>query len=337
MSLSLWKLSHSEIDELDVLFFAACAPKNSQDPRPAPHPVVGLQPLNHWKIFQAICELGLRVQGVRELESFEKHLTCSNFVFLMRNAAPVRNSEIIPSALCELRGVPYSGARPNMRALAEDKYMTKLVCQGIGIPVAPAKTIGRLADADTPPAFPGPYFVKPRFGVHSEGVEADSRAPDWPAARKWALHLLSQTGEGALVEAYIPGRELTVSVLGGAPSMVLGCCEAAPAPGGSGVMTNRAKNAVDAYPIVTVVPDDDPQARQAMEMTRRLVAELDPFDFLRVDFRFDERTGIPHLLEFNICCGISPHSPFTMSAAGRGITYSDLLNHIIAYSLHRQR
>ena len=48
-----------------------------------------------------------------------------DFVISLYNRFPVRNSEIFISSLCEYYHIPYLGATPNIRAIAEDKHIAK--------------------------------------------------------------------------------------------------------------------------------------------------------------------------------------------------------------------
>ncbi len=68
----------------------------------------------------------------------------------------------------------------------------------------------------------------------------------------------------------------------------------------------------------------------------RLSEEARPFDYFRVDFRQDDRTGELFLLEFNVACVLDREREFGTVARHREIAFSDLLSHIIAYSLARQ-
>jgi len=114
---------------------------------------------------------------------FEQH-DHIDYIFSLLNRAPYRNSEIFISALAEYFGIPYLGSRPNIRALAEDKHLAKTMAKHCGI--ATAQWI--IADVDeqlksTPP-FPGPYFVKPRFGASSKFIDETSICPLWDDVKK---------------------------------------------------------------------------------------------------------------------------------------------------------
>jgi D-alanine-D-alanine ligase len=106
-------------------------------------------------------------------------------------------------------GIPYthSGVRPS--AIAMDKIAAKAVFAAAGLPVAQHKLvdIDALAEADP---MPRPYVIKPQREGSSVGVyilqAGDNRRAE--IARGWSF------GSTAMVEEFIPGRELTVAVMG---------------------------------------------------------------------------------------------------------------------------
>ncbi len=104
-------------------------------------------------------------------------------------------------------GIPYTHSGVRASALAIDKAAAKSVFAQAGLPVAPHRLIdiSELADHDP---LPPPYVVKPVNEGSSVGVHivraGDNRTPD--IVRDWHFG-------PAMVEQYVPGRELTVCVL----------------------------------------------------------------------------------------------------------------------------
>ncbi len=106
-------------------------------------------------------------------------------------------------------GIPYTHSGVRASALAMDKAAAKSVFAGAGLPVARGGAIPiELLEAEDP--LPLPYVVKPVNEGSSVGVEilrdGDNRRAE--IARGWRY------GPTAMVEEYIPGRELTVGVMG---------------------------------------------------------------------------------------------------------------------------
>ena len=102
-------------------------------------------------------------------------------------------------------GSPYLGS-----AVAMDKRLTKLVARSVGVRTPEGVYIPR---GGTPgPGLPGPpCVVKPVDSGSSLGVEIVREAAALPGAVERAMRGAS----GVLVEEYIAGREIQISILGG--------------------------------------------------------------------------------------------------------------------------
>lgn len=106
-------------------------------------------------------------------------------------------------------GLPYTHSSIRASAMAMDKEASRRVFAAAGLPVAEGRvvTMDELSAADP---LPTPYVVKPVSEGSSFGVEIVRTGSNrrQTIAANWAF------GNEALVEEYIPGRELTVAVLG---------------------------------------------------------------------------------------------------------------------------
>ena len=115
--------------------------------------------------------------------------------------------------LLNLLTLPYTHSGLTASAVAMDKPIAKSVFQAAGIPVAPHRLVDP-AEAQAGDPLPRPYVIKPAQEGSSVGVhvvlEGSNRAP----LTGWSF------GEQVMVEAFIPGRELTVSVMDGRPLAV---------------------------------------------------------------------------------------------------------------------
>jgi D-alanine-D-alanine ligase len=58
-------------------------------------------------------------------------------------------------------------------------------------------------------------------------------------------------------------------------------------------------------------------------------------DFGRVDFRIDDATGQPYILEINALPGITPRSDLTLMAEAEGWTHGDLVRSVLSAALKR--
>jgi len=221
--------------------------------------------------------------------------------------------------LLELMDVPYTHSGVLASSLAMDKDRAKAVFAGRGLRVPEGRMVSRLESA-AGHAMEPPYVVKPNDQGSSVGVfivrAGDNRPPAALGADDWAL------GEEVLVERFIPGRELTTTVLGDRALAVTEIVahkdfydyEAKYAAGGS-------SHVVPAH-----VPADIEAAclEAALEAHRALGCR----GLTRSDFRWDDTkpgTEGLYLLEINTQPGLTSTSLSPEQAAHAGMSFRELV------------
>ncbi len=313
-----------------ILFIARHAP---QEPDYACRSFAGDggYPAYYRRIFEALTEIGYAVTTANDGLAPLRAKGEVDLVFSLYNRMPINNPEVFIPSLCEFLKIPCVGARPNVRALAEDKWFSKLAAQSAGLPVAPGAVFASFEDLETPPFFNGPYFIKHRFGAASDGITANSIQDDWRGASRVAKSLIER-GMEALVERYAGGFDITVPVLGGREPIMLGVVHPLSDKRG-GIVTEDLKRSdplgYELFEAGRVTGDlkDDVEA---------LWRTAGPMDYFRLDYRFDPETGRRIFLEFNICCHIGRSGAICLAASQWGLSQTDLLGHVIEYSLRRQ-
>ncbi len=213
-------------------------------------------------------------------------------------------------------GVPYTHSGVRASSLAMDKQAAKAVFRAAGLPVANGRVvpISELAQAD-PIALP--YVVKPVNEGSSVGVEIMRHGGNRRAevAAQWRF------GTEALVEEYIPGRELTVGVMG---DRALTVTDITPA---QGFYDYEAKYAAggSAHDLPAKVHPDT--FARAMDIALRAHQALGCRGASRADLRYDDTAGEPGrlvLLEVNTQPGLTPTSLLPEQAAHLGMSFPAL-------------
>ena len=232
-------------------------------------------------------------------------------------------------AALDARGIPYTGPGARASRLAMDKIETKKALDAAGIPNAPWCVVGdadaACAAADLP--LPLPVVVKaPRDGS-SVGVYAVEAFDQWAEAVHGAVYIdrekFGGTGE-ALVEAFVPGREMTVGVLGREALPVVEIC----APGGWYGYEEKYRSDATRYPF--------PADGFLPEMQRLALAAFDATGcrgVARVDFRVTSE-GRPFVLELNTSPGMTGHSLVPKAAAKRGLPFPELCRRVLEAAAH---
>lgn len=285
----------------------------------------------HKEIFYALKSIGLSVSAGDSVEKLISSHKDFHYVFSLLNRMNFNNSEILISSLCEYYLLPYLGSTPNIRALAEDKHLSKLFFRQLNIPTSVWK-LYRTSDSLSPPDFDGPYFVKWRYGASSQGVSCSSIAETWSEA-KLELQKLRQEHKDAILERYLPGRSFTVPVIGADNPFALPVVETISSSKG-GIVTYAQARGYESGMHREICSEQTVQ-NSLQDMATTLFRAIGNIDYIRMDLKCDE-IGAPCALEFNVCCNLKSTSAISLSANSIGISQLMLLEHILSYSLKRQ-
>ncbi|HMB78187.1 MAG TPA: D-alanine--D-alanine ligase [Kiloniellaceae bacterium] len=223
--------------------------------------------------------------------------------------------------LLELLRLPYTHSGVMASSLAMNKQMAKQIAATVGItsPKGVVVDLGTLRRGDI---MPRPYVVKPVSEGSSVGVQivkaGDNRPPVW--FEDWAF------GQKVLVEEYIPGRELTVAVMGDRPLTVTEICPKIAFYDYEAKYTDgRAEH---------ILPADIPEVITQQAKTAALAAHraLGCRGVSRSDFRYDETDGSPGrlvYLETNTQPGMTALSLVPEQAAHLGISFPELCSWMV--------
>ena len=231
-------------------------------------------------------------------------------------------------ALLDLAGKAYTGSGVLASALAMNKAMSKriFVTEGIPTPRWALVPVGAPADAVDVAELGGfPLVVKPNEEGSSVGLTIVRSAAGLPEA----LRLAGESGE-ILVEEFIEGRELTVSVMG---DQTLPIVEIRPK---SGLYDYAAKYTAGMSEYFC--PADLPplETERIQELGLRAARVLGCRGVSRVDFRLTE-SGEAHCLEVNTIPGMTPTSLVPMAAKAAGMSYDQLVQRMLDLAVDEAR
>ena len=221
--------------------------------------------------------------------------------------------------LLEALGVPYTGCGVMASAIGMDKYRTKLVWQGLGLPVPEFAVLHDNSDFAAIERELGlPLFVKPAVEGSSVGVVKVKEAGSLKAAYQSVKHLHGEI----LAERFIGGGEYTCAVLNG---QALPSIHIIPA---TEFYDYEAKYNRD--DTVYQCPSDLNEADEALMRTLsvRAFAAIGGQGWGRVDFLKDT-DGRLYLLEVNTLPGMTSHSLVPKAAAQSGLSFADLCVEIL--------
>lgn len=237
----------------------------------------------------------------------------------------------VPSIL-EIAGIPYTGSSPMGHTLAQDKVITKQILQASNLPT-PNYRVYMSPELDAP-FLNFPVIVKPRGEAASFGLRV---VQDTSSLEEAVTEIIEDYKQPALVEEFIAGREINVSILGNRPPNPLPVLELLLEGGPSDIYTHDVKfNLVPGNKVKKVCPAELPPetAAYVQKLAVQTFEALDIYDYGRIDFRLDQYNQ-PHILEMNSMASVNPHSSFVTAARKAGFTYDKLINQIIDVAVQR--
>jgi len=223
--------------------------------------------------------------------------------------------------LLEWLRIPYTHSGVLASALAMDKAASKRAFAAAGLPVAESLLARRVDVENSHPMVP-PYVVKPNNEGSSVGIYLVDANANGPAK------LGPEMPDEVMVEAYIPGRELTVAVLSGKALAVSDIY----APGWYDYEAKYSEGGS-----THILPADLPAEiyQACMDFAERAHAALGCAGLSRTDFRWDETRGLDglFLLEVNTQPGMTATSLAPEQAAHCGMDFATLCEKLVEDSL----
>jgi D-alanine-D-alanine ligase len=280
-----------------------------------------LQELGH-----TVLRVGRGTDLARRLAAGERW----DLVFNIAEGVSGRSREAQVPAVCELFDQPYTFSDPLTCALTLDKSLAKRLVRDHGLPTTEFSVVERLADLEKV-AFEGPLFVKPLAEGSSKGINGRSKVETRTELKALCAELLGAFRQPLLVEPFLPGRELTVGIVGnGAAAAAVAVMEISFVDGDE----REAYTATNKDDFATRVSyrllNGEPVAERARQIALDAYRALSCRDAARIDLRCDA-LGEPQFLEANPLPGLNPRTgDLPMMSRLAGISHPELLGRILA-------
>lgn len=312
---------------LNVMFLAKHATSDgSLDQEDGSHAIY------HHEIRTSLEAIGLNITLANHYEAIHERPD-SDFVITLLNRGGFQNSEMLAPLLLTKHGVPFLGASPIVRGLADDKHLMKVVSQHRGVPTAPWCVFRRGTYPYAPPSFNyDRLIVKPNASSASWGIGIYE---DWAAAAKHVV-TLHQQGHDVIVEPWIDLYDIGVPVIGSDGAWILPPLSYFPDETGCLRSYEEKRNLVHTKEDPLVPVKDAALCERLESYTQMLIAELWPFDYGRFEFRYNPKTDEILFMEVNLSCNLWSKKTISRSARTLGIDHTSLVETIVAHSMARQ-
>ncbi|MFH0778907.1 MAG: D-alanine--D-alanine ligase [Candidatus Eisenbacteria bacterium] len=273
---------------------------------------------------------GPSADGNRALAEFvvDPAVAACDVVFIALHGGAGEDGTV--QAIFDLTGKPYTGSGMLSSALCMDKILSKRVFEQAGIPTPGWRGVERadVSSVRTAIAELGglPVVTKPRNQGSTVGVSIIKEESGITSAVEESLKYSSDI----LVEAYVPGREITVGLLG---TRALPVVEIAPQSGFYDYECKYTKGK-SKYIVPAEIPQALAEEAQRIALTAYRVTGCR--DFSRVDFRLSPEGKIG-CLEVNTIPGMTGTSLVPMAARAAGLDFPGLVDEICRLALSRRR
>ncbi len=239
--------------------------------------------------------------------------------------------EAAVAGLLEGLALPMTGASSETLSLCrrKDRVNAVLAAHGVAVPRWAVVQVGSMPAWDAYPAIVKPLGQDGSLGIHEDSVVQDP----WQLQAVLARPELARTGNRALVQTFVPGRELNVGIVGQAVLPVSEIVFEA----GRRVVSYAAKwspDSVDWGATTAVCPADiDPGLRaRAVSLARAAWDAVDGVGYGRVDLRTGP-DGELYVLEVNPNPDLSPTAGLARMADAAGWGFDGLVARILEEAL----
>jgi D-alanine-D-alanine ligase len=263
------------------------------------------------------------------------------------------NLEPLLPLLLERAALAYTGSSPLTLGLAVHKHKAKDVLRGAGVPTPEAALLTTPDVSKVALAFP--LIVKPAREDASVGITVDSVVHDRAALERQVMFVLARYRQPALVERYIEGREIYVSLLErpasrdgvsdgageGVQILPLYEIDFSEMPAGSPRIVSFDGKWVESSPEfrgTKPVPCEglpEPILARIAAVAKTAFAAMELRDYARLDVRL-AADGTPYIIDVNPNCDLSEGAGFARAARAAGLGYDEVVRRIVDLALQRR-
>ena len=248
------------------------------------------------------------------------------------------------TGILELLNVTYTGAPPMALGTCQNKTLTKRILGTLGIRTPRYKIIKDM-ERSFRLGLRYPLIVKPAWEDASVGIDNDSIVNNVDALKKRTEYVFNSFKQPALVEEFIVGRELNVSVFGDKNPTVLPISE-----------IDFSRMPENLHPIVSFQAKWDPMheayhktipicpailpdeiREEAERMALQCVQAVGTRDYSRVDMRLSKDDNKLYVLEVNPNPDLTEGAGFMRSAKHAGYSYKKTLKMIVDFAYERKQ
>ena len=246
------------------------------------------------------------------------------------------------AAMLEISGIPFTGSDYSTLFMCNNKIKTKEILSAYKIPT-PKYQVFYSCDEELNPGLKFPLIVKPRQQENSIGITEDSIVYDKENLRERIKYVNATFKEEALVEEFIKGEDIEVSMIGNddglfiLPIAKVGY-EKLSKVGEDKIFCYESKWDLKSKNYGDYVKANLPE--EVEEKIRKLAVKIYKIfnikDYGRIDFRLTKNNE-PYVIEVTANPGMSKVCSTLEAAEWIGMSYKEMINRIFQSALKRYK
>lgn len=289
----------------------------------------------------SVCSFGVK-KDLKELINFLKTSNIDIVFNLCESFNHESINEMYIAGIYELLKIPYTGNRAWTLGTLIQKYKVKNIIEKFGYLTPKSILISNIHYFNFNNSLKYPLIVKPAKEDASVGINNSSVVNNFSELQKQVEYVYNLVKQPILIEEYIEGRELNVSIFGNKNPEVLPISEIdfSKLPDNlPKIVTYSAKwheGSPEYLGTNGVCPANLEKSIENLlkKVSIDLYNLFDCRGYARIDFRLDKNNN-PYILEINPNPDISIDAGFFRSAKAAGYTYSGMLKKIIELGLEK--
>jgi D-alanine-D-alanine ligase len=298
------------------------------------------------EVYRHVSQLGYRAEMVPLFHDFIDFINCIKngrydvVVNLCEGFKDRPLMEAYVAGVYELFEIAYTGNPARTLSICQNKYQTKLLLQGAGLPTPAGQLVSSLDDLNYS-VFPA--IVKPNNEDASLGIYPQSVVHNQAELQTQVAKVISTYNQPALVEQYIHGREFNVAVMDLEQPAALPVSEIdfSTVPEGYPHICSYEAKWFEGHVLYNTTipkcpaPINDAQRQALQSIAVQAFRLMNCRDYARVDFRMSSEGQI-YILEVNPNPDISLNAGYVRALRAAQIDYADFWNRVILKTLKRK-
>lgn len=167
-------------------------------------------------VYTALCKVSPSVTHYSSPKQFIDNISLhkNDIVLSLWSGTGSINRKVLIPSICEAYGIRYIGADAYVQYTCQDKALSKYVCRKYNINSAKGVLIKHAVELENIKKLELPIVIKPNYEGGSIGISKDSIAFSYDDAKEKILLLLKSFDQAILVEEYLMGHEICVTLSG---------------------------------------------------------------------------------------------------------------------------